>query len=135
MAATIWATRRSCRATGAAAPEVVWERYSTPTRWTQWAPHLTGVQASTPVIRAGTTGTVTALHVVRARFVVTEVDEAARSWSWTVRTGPVRLHLEHTVTGARDCGTSTGLSVEGPGLVVAAYLPIAARALQRLVTP
>jgi len=76
-------------------------------------------------------------------FTVDEVDERARTWSWTVSpVGPVRLprqlptvrlHLDHAVVARPDGGSLTTLDVSGPTLVVMAYAPVALIALRRLV--
>lgn len=125
---------------GPAAPEEAWERYLHPERWTTWAPHLTSVAASTAVLRRGTTGTVTALGVVPARFEVLSVDPESRSWSWAVRVGPVELVLHHSLSslsaraGGSDApGTAAGITMTGPWPVLTAYRPLMRRALRRLV--
>lgn len=124
----------------------VWDRYVVPARWTSWAPHLTGVSASDAMIRPGTTGHVTAVGVVRAAFVIDEVDAASRSWSWTVRLGPIVLHLVHRVLDPEPVsdaepgrsqaqpGSASQVVITGPRLVVLPYLPVMRLALRRLVS-
>lgn len=46
-------------------------------------------------------------------FRVLEVDEAAMEWSWEAHLGPLRLRLEHGVTG-HPSGSATWLRVHGP---------------------
>ncbi len=90
------------------------------------------MQADAARIAPGVTGTVHGPLFVRVGFVVTAVDEVARTWAWDVRAGPVRMHLRHGVE-ARGGGSRTWLTIRGPALVVAAYLPVARIALHRLV--
>jgi hypothetical protein len=119
------------RAAGAAPAALVWERYAEPARWPGWAPQITGVEASAPRIAPGVTGRVRGPLGLRAAFTVTAVDEAARTWAWDVRAGPLRLHLRHGV----EPDGATWLTVRGPAPVVAAYLPVARIALHGLTRP
>lgn len=123
-------------ARGPASPGIAWERYADPQRWSSWAPQIQRVEASTPRLAAGTTGTVHAGLLARPTvpvpFVVLDVDEAARRWSWRVRLGPLGLTLEHGVD-AEAAGASTFLRVRGPAPLVLAYAPLARLALHRLV--
>jgi Polyketide cyclase / dehydrase and lipid transport len=123
---------RRTRVTGPLPPEQVWERYAVPARWPGWAPQIRAVDASAARIGPGVTGRVHGLLGVRVSFVVTEVDERARTWAWDVRLGPLRMHLRHGVD-TDPVGTATRLVVRGPALAVAAYLPVARHALHRLV--
>ncbi|WP_344344297.1 SRPBCC family protein [Agrococcus versicolor] len=120
-------------------PGLAWERYARPERWSSWARHIdrVDVDGDEPRIRPGLTGHV-ASGPLRARFRVDAVDEAARTWTWTVRVGPLRLRLAHEVVaatqiGTLQTGTLTRLVIAGPLPVTMAYAPIAAFALQRLV--
>lgn len=117
---------------GSAAPELVWERYAVPARWPTWSPQIIRVEADAPRIAPGVTGRVHGPAGVRVAFTVTAVDEAARTWAWEVRAGPLRLHLRHGVD-AEPPGTATWLSVRGPAPAAVAYLPVAWVALRRLV--
>lgn len=123
---------RSTRVTGPLPPEQVWERYVVPARWSGWAPQIRAVDASAPRIAPGVDGRVRGPLGVRVSFVVAEVDALARTWSWDVRLGPLRMHLRHGVD-ADPAGTATWLLVRGPALAVTAYLPVARSALRRLV--
>lgn len=123
-------------------PALAWERYARTDQWSWWAPHLRTVEVddrdASARIRAGLTGRVVTVAGIPGRFRIDTVDEAARTWSWTVRVGPVRLRLEHTVEGATQLGTQregslTRLVLHGPLPVTLAYAPIAVLALQRLV--
>ena len=134
--------RTSISAVGRVAPGVAWERYADLDRWREWAPQITGVDVAGAEdvprrrLRPGLRGTVRALGVVRVPFEVLTVDEAARTWSWRVAIGPVRLHLDHGVEpvgpeGRR--GTRTWLVTTGPAPLVAPYTPLALVALHSLV--
>jgi Polyketide cyclase / dehydrase and lipid transport len=126
-------SEQTLTATGPVDPAEAWERFMRPERWPEWSPQITGVESSAPRLAAGVTGTVRAPLGIGLPFVVDEVDEAARRWTWQVRSGPVHLRLEHWVEATADGGTTTGLRVSGPGLLVASYAPLAEVALQKLV--
>lgn len=120
---------------GPATVEVAWERYADPALWSTWAPQIRSVevdQEGATRIRPGLTGTVHAAFGIDVRYTVTEVDEAARRWAWTARPPGFTMHLTHTVE-QHPTGTRTGLAVDGPALVLLAYLPVARLALRRLV--
>jgi Polyketide cyclase / dehydrase and lipid transport len=123
---------RRTHVTGPVPTAQVWERYAVPARWPDWAPQIRGVEATAGRIAPGVTGRVRGPLGVRVSFVVAEVDAKARTWSWDVRFGPLRMHLRHGVD-VDPGGTATWLVVRGPALAVAAYLPVARYALRRLV--
>ncbi|RLZ03286.1 hypothetical protein CWC38_06540 [Kocuria tytonicola] len=118
---------------GSADPRDVWRHYLWLPLWTEWAPHLTRVDADSPVLSPGATGTVTAAGVLPVHFRILAVDPARRSWSWRVGVGPVRLLLEHDVAPASDGGTRASIRIHGPALVLTAYRPLMGWALSRLV--
>lgn len=118
--------------TGPATADEAWECYRVIDRWTDWAPHLTSVGASSPTLAAGVTGEATALGFVPTRFRVLAVDERSRTWSWVVCIGPIELHLDHDVA-AVPRGSRAGLTLTGPALFVLPYEPLASWALHRLV--
>jgi hypothetical protein len=120
-------------ASGPVAPAAAWERYAVPAAWPTWAGHITSVEADGDRLREGLRGTVSGPLGLGVRFEVTAVDEAARTWSWDVRFGPVELHLHHDVSERPGGGTVTGLVVDGPAPVVLGYAPVARAALGRLV--
>ena len=131
-------TTVTLRATGSAPVEVAWERYAQPILWKHWSPQIRRVNVDVDRIAPGLTGTVDGYLGLHVSFVVDAVDEAARTWAWTVTTGPVRLRLQHEVTdlGGRGApGTATTLVVSGPAPVVLGYLAPAQLALHRLVRP
>ncbi len=123
------------RAGGRAEPDVVWERYARPALWSSWSPQIRRVELPDDRIARGTRGRVHGPVGVSVAVHVTAVDETARTWTWTARLGPVRLHLHHTVEPRPGGGTVTRLRVTGPAPVVLAYAPVAQIALQRLVRP
>ena len=83
-------------------------------------------------LAAGVEGRVWSYAPVPVHFVIEEVDEAMRTWSWTARLGPVAVHLAHGVQGGA-LKTTTWLDSTGPTPVVLAYAPLARLALRRLV--
>lgn len=125
---------RSVEVGGTLAPEAVWERYAVPSRWAEWLPQITGVDLSEPRLSAGAKGRMHAPMGVSIPFTVDSVDEAARSWAWTIKLGLLKLRLENWVQPGPDGGSVAGMRVNGPGLVVAAYAGQAQAALERLVT-
>lgn len=128
-------------ATGRLHPEAVWSRYTEPARWPTWAPHLREVDYPLQVVEPGTSGRVTTVGGLVAVFRVDSVDHEARTWSWSVRTGPLRLALDHGVEehGDDDRGDGGGsrawLVTRALWPVAAGYAPVARWSLQRLVTP
>ena len=120
--------------TGPRSADDVWDRYVRPRRWPEWSPQIRSVDYATEYLLAGTGGVVHGPAGLLVRFRIVEVDDAAaiRRWSWIATTAGVTLRLGHTVE-AVGTGTRTGLTVEGPSLVVAGYLPVARLALHRLV--
>ena len=120
-------------ASGPVAPAEAWDRYLRTGRWSQWAPQIRGVESDAPLIAAGVTGRVRAPLGLAVPFRVTEVDDAARRWSWRVQVGPVALVLLHWVSDGPDGGSTTGLRMRGPLPVLAGYAPLAQLALSRLV--
>lgn len=125
--------RMTLAATGPVPAPEAWDRYARPDRWPTWSPQLSRVEPAGAVLAAGLSGRVFAPLGVSARFTVTAVDDAARTWRWEVRRGPVRVRLEHGVQAAGD-GSLTWLVLWGPAPVLLGYAPLAAYALHRLVT-
>lgn len=122
-------------AEGEADPRTVWTRYAELQRWPEWSPQVSQVVADGGRLAPGLRGTVHGPVGVRVPFVVADVDERARRWSWQVRVGPVRLRLHHAVLPREGGGTRTTLVVHGPTALVVAYAPLARLALGRLVRP
>ncbi|GAA3608851.1 hypothetical protein GCM10022199_10750 [Marihabitans asiaticum] len=120
------------RATGPAPADEVWRRYTTPDTWSSWAPQIRGVRCDDPVIRPGTKGEVLASPVGRIPFVITDVDESARRWSWRVGPGP-GVPLDHGVDEVGE-GVTAWVVVHAPAVLVIGYRPLAWWALHRLVS-
>ena len=85
-------------AAGRRSPDDAWERYADISRWREWAPQITRVEASEDRLAYGVTGRVHGPLGVSVDFVVDQVDERARRWSWAVRRWPVEVRMEHAVT-------------------------------------
>jgi hypothetical protein len=132
MARSTVMTALTLHANGDAHPDVVWERYAQPGNWATWAPQIRRVEASAARLAPGMTGRVVGVGGVSVGFVVDDVDEQARRWSWRAHLGPITLHLTHGVR-ARPGGSATWLTVDGLLPVVIAYAPLARFALGRLV--
>lgn len=121
------------RASGTADPDEVWERYADTRRWSQWSPQIRSVQTDDrPRISIGMRGVVRPLVGPGVRFLVTDVDEQSKTWSWQVEVGPIRLALEHAVI-AQQNGCATSLRLRGPAPIIVGYSPVASIALHRLV--
>ncbi len=130
--------RRQLAVAGPVLPPIAWDRYARLDDWPTWAPFILGVDADGPVLAAGLTGVVRGPVGIRIAFTVDEVDDAdpaARSWRWTVRSGPLVLRLGHEVLARRTGGTVATLDLDGPAPVVLGYLAPATLALRRLVAP
>ncbi|WP_405550558.1 SRPBCC family protein [Streptomyces sp. NBC_01171] len=126
--------RVTLRASGAACPETVWERYASVDQWASWSPQIRAVHCLGRRLRPGMSGTVESVAGIRAAFVVEAVDDDRRTWTWRVRLGRVRIRLHHEVR-PRGRGTTTSLTMHGPRFVLFAYAPLARLALHRLVQP
>jgi hypothetical protein len=123
-------------ATGPVHPDEVWDRYTRPARWPGWSPHLREVDYPQAVVQPGTTGRVTGVGGLVAVFRIDAVDHEARTWSWSVRSGPLRLSFDHGVEPAEgDSGSTAWLVTHALWPVAVGYAPLARLALGRLVTP
>ncbi len=116
---------------GSASRDVIWARYADPSRWAGWARQIVAVRAD-GLLRPGLVGEVVGRFGTRARFVVTDVDEAAGRWSWRVRGGVGPLRATFSIDHSVSEGWS-GLEITGAAPVVLAYEPIARLALASLV--
>jgi uncharacterized protein YndB with AHSA1/START domain len=125
-------------ATGRASPEEVWARYTRPELWPTWSPYLHEVHYPDAVVRPGTTGRVSGVGGVVAVFRIDAVDHAARTWSWSVRSGPLRVSLDHGVVPAGPGsghvgGSRAWLVMHALWPVAVGYAPLARLSLGRLV--
>ena len=126
-------------ASGSLAPDAVWERYTQPVWWPVWAPHLREVECPDAVIRPGTTGRVAGVGGLVAVFHIDAVDHEARTWSWSVRCGPLRLSFDHGVDlpqarSRHPLGSTAWLVTHALWPLAVGYAPMARWSLQRLVT-
>jgi hypothetical protein len=121
-------------ARGPVAPPEAWRRYAEIALWPAWSPQLRDVEPSAAVLGTGVSGRVVAPLGVWARFVVLDVDAAARRWSWRVERGPVTMTLHHGLDALDDGGTRAWLRIRGPAPLAAGYVGPAWLALHRLVT-
>ena len=124
---------RRIAAVGPASPDVVWDRYIHPERWSGWSPQIRSVDSADSPVRAGSRGRVHGPLGVGVDFEVLDVDHEKRCWEWRVALpGGIRLTLGHAVQ-ARGSGTRTTLDISGPAPIVLGYAPVAFVALTRLV--
>lgn len=115
-------------------PDTVWARYTEPARWSSWAPHISAVDYGRRVVEPGATGRVTGVAGVVAVFRVESVDHEARTWSWSTRSGPLRVSFDHGVEPAGP-GTRAWVVIHALWPVAVGYAPVARWSLERLVTP
>jgi hypothetical protein len=126
--------RLTVRADGTADIDLVWQRYSTPSLWTTWAPQIRRVESSAERLAVGVTGIVYGVVPnIGARFEVVEFCDEERRWAWDVVAGPVRMHLDHRSEARIGGGTSTALVIDGPVAPVLVYAPVARISLESLV--
>ncbi len=121
-------------ATGDRPPAHAWACYTEPRRWQAWAPQIREVDYPHEVVVPGTSGRVTGVGGVIAVFRVEAVDHEARTWAWSVRSGPLRVRLEHGIE-QRGAGSLAWADVHALWPVVLGYAPVARWALGRLVRP
>lgn len=127
-------TTITVRARGDGDLDRAWLHYRTPALWSRWSPQIRSVDTDHPhrPVAVGTAGTVHGPAGARVSFVVTDVDAAARQWTWQVQAGLITLELEHGVVDTGR-GTQAWARINGPLPVVLAYAPLARLALGRLV--
>lgn len=115
-------------------PDTAWARYTRPAAWPTWAPHIRAVDHPLDVVEPGATGVVHGPPGITATFVVDAVDHEARRWTWTVRSGPLRLSFDHGVD-PHPVGCAAWMSTDAAWPLALGYAPLASWALGRLVTP
>lgn len=119
---------------GPAHPDEVWRRFTDPGTWAAWAPLIQHVDADQPMLAPGASGRVRGPAGVSVDFVVDEVDPDLRSWSWTVRRGPLAVRMDHHVLPAPGGSTRALLRVPAPAATaLQPYRVPATAALRRLV--
>lgn len=99
---------RRLEAVGTASPEVAWGRYLQIAAWPTWSPQIRRVQSSAERLAVGVVGPVYLPGGLGLPFTITAVNAQARSWSWVVRLGLVRLTLNHEVRAHSGLGHVTG---------------------------
>jgi uncharacterized protein YndB with AHSA1/START domain len=114
---------------GDAEPDEVWDRFTTPARWSSWAPHIRAVTCADARVVTGTRGHVHGPMGLRLPFVVDAVDHPGRTWTWTVGRA-IRVTMVHGVEHA-DGGSRAWARL--PALLGVPYLPLLRWALARLV--
>jgi Polyketide cyclase / dehydrase and lipid transport len=121
-------------ATGPADPDHVWTRYTTPDAWPSWAPHMRDVVTDADRLARGATGRVLGPRGVSVDFTIDDVDPDLRAWAWTVRRGPLAVHMEHHVLPVPGGGSRATMRVVGaPAVPLQPYRLLAVPALRRLV--
>lgn len=119
---------------GEARADEVWERYTRPALWPDWAPQITGVDTDAEVIERGVRGRVHGPLFTFTPFRIRSVDHSARRWSWWVGFGPLGLGMDHGVDET-ETGTRAWADIHAHRYLVAPYVPVARLALKRLVRP
>jgi hypothetical protein len=127
-------TTITLRARGSAPVEVARLRYLRPSLWPTWSPPIRSVEVGADKLEPGLRGVVHGPLGLRIPFLVTAVDDAAHTWTWRPKFGPVTLTLRHEVHEELT-GSSTVLRISGLAPVVLGYAPVAQLALNRLVQP
>ncbi len=123
---------RQLAVSGPADPTLVWDRLSRFALWPTWSPQIRAVESADQRVRLGAAGSVISFAGLRVPFTVTEIDEAARMWSWIVHLGPVAVTMHHKIQ-TRCAGSRVLLVLDGPRWAVSAYAPLTMVALHRLV--
>ena len=118
---------------GPSPPDEVWTRYSTPSLWSSWAPQIRSVSYAR-LFAPGLRGTVHGPWPTRIPFEIRSVDVTARTWSWQVGVGPLRVLMEHGVD-ASGTGSRAWVRIHLPAPLALPYAPLARLALKRLVSP
>ncbi|MGG5259876.1 SRPBCC family protein [Phycicoccus avicenniae] len=119
-------------ADGPLPPDEAWARFTEPRHWPGWSPQIRDVDYPHDVVRPGTSGRVTGVGGLVVLFRVDAVDHDTRTWSWSVRSGPVRLALDHGVDAVAG-GSRAWVVVRALWPVALGYAPLARLALGRLV--
>ena len=127
--------RRQLAVAGAVDPAVAWDRYEWLETWSSWAPFISSVQASGERLAVGLTGVIRGPAGLQVIFAIDAVDPEARTWHWSVRSGPVALALGHEVLARSRGGCVATLELVGSAPVVLGYTVPATLALTRLVAP
>ena len=105
-------------------PSVAWDLLVDTTRWSEWGPSVTAVDAPDVRLRAHSTGRVRTAVGVWVPFTVSEFDDG-RSWAWTVAGVTATTHTVEPAPGG--CRVTFGVPA-----VAAAYALVCRVALRRI---
>ncbi len=121
-------------AEGAAPVEQVWDRYTQPSRWPDWAPQIrrVDVELDDDVITPGARGTVHGPALTFAPFRIRYVDHTSHQWSWWVGMGIFGVGMDHGVDET-ETGSRAWVRIHAHRYLAAPYVPVAKLALRRLV--
>ncbi|QSW98605.1 SRPBCC family protein [Haloterrigena alkaliphila] len=105
--------------------DAAWDLLVDTTRWPEWSPVVTGVEATDRRLRSGTSGRVR-LPGAWVPFRITGYDPAARRWRWRITGLPGAGHRVDDLGDGR-----CRIAFELPPLATG-YAPACLRALERL---
>lgn len=90
--------------------EEVWELYSQPERWKEWAPHIRAPHGlGSPEVEPGASGHIRFAGLAPVWGEITS-KRPGRSWTWRVGL----VELTHTVEPRNGSGTTIGLEMRAP---------------------
>ena len=112
---------------GPAGKYEMWSRCRDPGRWPDWMTLVREVDAP-GMLRPGLEGELVLVGGFRVRLDVVDVNDRGPSWTVTLRPGPFRVELEHSV----DEGFGL-VAIDAPFPIALAFLPSARRSLSRLL--
>ena len=121
-------------AEGSAPVDQVWDRYTQPARWPEWAPQIrrVDVELDDDVITPGARGTVHGPVLTFAPFRIRSVDHRSHRWSWWVGLGVLGVGMDHGVDET-ETGSRAWVRIHAHRYLAAPYVPVAKLALRRLV--
>ena len=116
-------------ADSAATPAEAWSLIAEPRRWAEWAPHVRGAWGlGAPEVEVGKLGAAKLAGIVPVPAKITD-KQPGRSWTW--RVGPIVLvHAVHPT----PVGCRVSVTVDGPGVLTAAYGPVVGLMVRRLAS-
>ncbi len=110
----------------------VWDLYSQPERWKEWAPHIRSPHGlGNPEVEPGASGRIRVAGLAPVWAEVT-AKRPGRSWTWRVGL----VELTHTVDPRAGGGSTIGLQMRAPAPMEMAirisYAPLTRAILKRL---
>ena len=100
-----------------ASPERVWAVMRDIERWPEWTPTVTSIrQLDRGPLAVGSRALIRQPKLLPARWQVTELDDAARSFTWMTRGPGMRLTARHWVEDNGAVSRAT-LSIQFSGLL------------------